>query len=252
MGVRLRAKFYLVGAGPGDPELLTRKAHRLLQQADVVIYDRLVSEEILALANPFAQIIYAGKSKGEQDQVQGEIYDLFLRFSGQARVVVRLKSGDPTVFGRSGEELAFLLEHGLEAEIVPGVSSALAAPALAGIPLTLRNVARSFAVLAGHRESVEGTSWAAYKDVDTLVVLMGVENRASIARCLIDAGRSPMQAAAFIERASTAEERVLVSTLFDIANGAVEVESPAVFIIGEVVRFRSCAAEARAAESIAC
>ncbi len=248
----MRAKFYLVGAGPGDPELLTLKAHRLLQQADVIIYDRLVSEEILALANPFAQIIYAGKSKGEQDQVQGEIYDLFLRLSGQARVVVRLKSGDPTVFGRSGEELTFLLEHGLEAEIVPGVSSALAAPALAGIPLTLRNVARSFAVLAGHSESVATANWTAYKDVDTLVVLMGIENRANIARCLIDAGRSPMQPAAFIERASTAEERIVVSTLFDIANGGVEVESPAVFIIGEVVRFRACAAEMRAAESIAC
>jgi uroporphyrin-III C-methyltransferase len=167
-------------------------------------------------------------------------------------VVVRLKSGDPTVFGRCGEELAFLHEHGLEAEIVPGVSAALAAPALAGIPLTLRNVARSFAVLAGHRDSVEGTNWSAYKDVDTLIILMGVENRADIAQALIDAGRSPMQAVAFIERASTPDERIVESTLFDVSRNLPEVESPAVFIVGDVVRYRTAFREAASLESIAC
>jgi uroporphyrin-III C-methyltransferase len=248
----LKAKVYLVGAGPGDPELLTRKAHRLLQQADVVIYDRLVSEEILRLVNPFAQLIYAGKSKGQQDKVQGEIYDLFLRFREHARVVVRLKSGDPTVFGRCGEELAFLQQHGIAAEIVPGVSSALAGPASAGIPLTLRNVAASFTVLSGHIESVQHINWSVYKDVDTLIVLMGVENRANIALALIEAGRLETEPCAFIERASTVEERVVESTLGEVAQNAVEVESPAVFVIGEVVRHRVSADAVRRLASIAC
>jgi uroporphyrin-III C-methyltransferase len=243
---------YLVGAGPGDPDLLTRKAHQILQQADVIIYDRLVSEEVLALANPVAERIYAGKRKGQQDEVQAEIFQAFLHWAKEGRVVVRLKSGDPTVFGRCGEEMAFLNEHGIEAEVIPGISSALAAPALSGIPLTFRNVATSFTVIAGHRESIESIDWAAYSRIDTLIILMGVENRTAIARSLLEAGRSPSQAVAFIEQASTNRERVLEATLHDVYHGRVDVCSPAVFVIGDVVRYRAVTAREQSLEAMAC
>jgi len=235
----LKAKVYLVGAGPGDPELLTRKAHRILQQAEVVIYDRLVSREVLAQCRPSAKLVYAGKRKGQQDEVQDEIFGAFLRYSQEFEVIVRLKSGDPTVFGRCGEEMAFLEEHGIDAEVIPGVSSALAAPALSGIPLTLRNVAASFTVIAGHRESVETIDWAAYSRINTLIILMGVENRAAIARSLLDAGRSPLEPVAFIENASTSRERLVETNLLEMREGRVQVESPAVMVVGDVVSYRA-------------
>lgn len=245
------AKVYLVGAGPGSADLLTLRARRLLEQANVVIYDRLVGREVLALVNPFATSIYAGKTKGQQEEVQAEIFAHFLRLRDEPVTVVRLKSGDPTVFGRAGEELAFLAEHGIEAEVVPGISSALAAPALAGIPLTLRHVASSFTVIAGHRESVESIDWSAYARIDTLIVLMGVENRALIAQSLIAQGRSPLESVAFIENASTPRERVIESTLAEVRNERVDVRSPAIFVIGNVVRHRALCARA-ALEALAC
>jgi len=229
---------YLVGAGLGDPELMTRKALRLLEQADAIIYDRLVSAEILALANPEATFVYAGKRRGQQEEVQAEIFDWFLRLSASARVIVRLKSGDPMVFGRGGEELAFLADHGFDAEIVPGISSALAAPGLAGIPVTHRGVAASFSVIAGHRQSLTSLDWSVYQGVDTLVILMGVEHRDVIAHTLIEQGRPTDHPVAFIENASTDRERVVESTLGAVARGRVPVEAPAVIVIGEVVRHR--------------
>ncbi len=235
----MRAKVYLVGAGPGDPELLTRKACRILQQAEVVIYDRLVSREVLALCPASAKLVYAGKRKGQQDEVQEEIYRAFLHYSQEFETIVRLKSGDPTVFGRCGEEMAFLEEHGIDAEVIPGVSSALAAPALSGIPLTLRSVATSFTVIAGHRESVETIDWAAYSRIHTLIILMGVENRAAIARSLLEAGRSPLEPVAFIEHASTSRERLVETNLDEMRSGRVSVESPAVMVVGDVVSYRA-------------
>lgn len=245
----MRAKVYLVGAGPGDPDLLTRKALRVLEQADIVIYDRLVSKEVLALINSSAKMVYAGKRKGEQDEVQSEIYRAFLDYATEGRAVVRLKSGDPTVFGRCGEELAFLQQNGIDAEVVPGISSALAAPALNGIPLTFRNVASSFTVIAGHRESIQSIDWAAYSRIDTLIILMGVDNRVAIAESLLKAGRRPQEAVAFIENASTSRERVVETTLCDVFHGRVEVNSPAVIVIGDVVRCRTMNLSAQA---IAC
>ena len=233
-----RAKVYLAGAGPGDPELLTVKALRILQQADVVIYDRLVSAEVLALANPAATFVYAGKAQGQQEQIQSEIYDWILRFADDAKTIVRLKSGDPTVFGRSGEELEFLARNGIEAEIIPGISSAIAGPAQANIPLTYRGVSGSFAVIAGHREGLTSLDWSVYRGVDTLVVLMGVEHRDMIARALLAEGRTADLPVAFIENASTERERVVESTLGHVATRRVDVSAPAVFVIGEVVRLR--------------
>ncbi len=248
----MRAKVYLVGAGPGDPDLLTRKAHRMLQQAEVVIYDRLVSRDVLALSNPSAQLVYAGKRKGQQDEVQDEIYRAFLQYSQEFKIIVRLKSGDPTVFGRCGEEMAFLAENGIDAEVIPGISSALAAPALNGIPLTLRNVATSFTVIAGHRESIETIDWSAYSRINTLIILMGVENRVAIAQSLLDAGRSPLEAVAFIEHASTSRERLLETTLSEIRSGRVHVESPAVIVVGDVVSYRTHNCREGLRETVAC
>jgi uroporphyrin-III C-methyltransferase len=228
----------LVGAGPGDPELLTLKALRLLQNADVILYDRLVSAEILALANPGAKFVFVGKSPGQQEEVQEEIYRLFLSYREVANSIVRLKCGDPMVFARGGEEMEFLVEKGFDVEVVPGVSSATSALTLAGIPLTYRGSAASFTVVAGHRQNFLATDWSHYRHIDTLIVLMGVENRELIAQSLMDAGRTASTPAAFVERASTGRERVVEATLGAIAAGEVTVESPAVFVVGDVVRHR--------------
>jgi uroporphyrin-III C-methyltransferase len=244
-----RAKVYLVGAGPGDPELLTRKALRVLSEADAVIYDRLVSAEVLALANRGATCIYAGKRNGQQEEVQNEIFTWILRLAYTVSSIVRLKSGDPMVFGRGGDELDFLHRHGFEVEVVPGVSSAIAGPGLAGIPLTLRGVSSSFAVVAGHRENPEPPDFSVYGDIDTLVVLMGVANRAAVAAGLIRHGRSPREPVAFLENVSTDRERVVESTLGEVAEGGVEVEAPAVFVIGKVVQARSRMLMMRLAET---
>ena len=232
-------KVYLAGAGPGDPDLLTVKAARLIAQADVIVYDRLVSPEILALARPDALLLFGGKQQGQQERIQNEIHSLLLAHAASGRLVVRLKGGDPMVFGRGAEEWSFLASHGIDVELVPGISSALAVPALAGIPPTLRGVAVSFAVITGHRQKMEPQEWARYQVVDTLLVLMGVENRQTIAKNLIRAGRNSDEPVAFIERGSTDRERVVVSNLGAVARGQVEVSSPAVFVIGQVVRMRT-------------
>ena len=230
-------KVYLVGAGPGDPDLLTLKALRILQLADVVIHDRLVSREILALIK-HALVIDGGKRQGQQERIQNRINELTVRYARQGRTVVRLKSGDPMIFARGAEEWEFLRRHGVDVEIVPGVSSAIAVPSLAGIPPTRRGIAASFAAIAGHRQNVISVDWSQYARVDTLVVLMGVENREYIAESLIRAGRDASQPVAFIENGSTPQERVIESTLSAVAAGTVEVNPPAVFVIGEVVRLR--------------
>ena len=233
------SQVYLVGAGPGDPDLLTVKAERILRDADVVLYDRLVSAEVLAVASPDAQLIYVGKHEGEQESTQKLIFDLILEHTRRGRRVVRLKGGDGCVFGRAGEEWMALARAGIEVEVVPGISSALAAPALAGIPLTFRNVSHGFAVVTGHCAGREDIDWRDWARIDTLVVLMGVRNRAAIASALIDAGRCANEPAAFVERASTAEQRVIETTLGQVAAGTVQVEAPAVFVVGAVVALRS-------------
>ena len=231
-------KVYLVGAGPGDPGLLTVNALGILQRAEVVVYDRLVSAEVLCLAAR-ALLIDGGKRRGEQDRIQDEINRTLVEHARAGRTVVRLKAGDPMVFGRGAEEWEYLLSRGIEVEVVPGVSSALAVPALAGIPLTCRGVAASFAVIAGHREQFMRTDWSQYARPDTLVVLMGVENREYIAESLIRAGRPASQPVAFIENGTTARERVVEATLRAVAAGEVEVQPPAVFVIGGVVQLRT-------------
>ena len=239
MRINTTGKVYLVGAGPGDPDLLTRKAARILALADVVLYDRLVDDAILELVSPDAELIYVGKRVGEQHKVQETIFELLADHARQGKTVVRLKGGDPLVFGRGAEEWSYLLELGIDVELVPGISSATSVPALAGIPVTYRGISHGFAVVTGH--CMEGLiqDWSRYARIDTLVVLMGSRQRVHIAQSLIDAGRDPDQPVAFIENGSTMQQRIVESSLSDVAAGNVNVENPAVFVIGDVVSLRT-------------
>jgi uroporphyrin-III C-methyltransferase len=232
------SKLYLIGAGPGDPELLTLKAVRLLGECDVILYDRLVNPELLRFANPRAELIYIGKHEGEQERVQSRIFDLILQFARQGKTVGRLKGGDPLVFGRGAEEWELARRHAIEVELVPGVSSAIAVPGLARIPLTYRGISQSFVIVTAHCHEGSAEDWSKYQGIDTLVVLMGVKNREFVARSLIAGGRRAEEPAAFIERGSLPGERVVESTLAEIAAGKCQIESPAILVIGEVVRLR--------------
>jgi uroporphyrin-III C-methyltransferase len=232
------AHFYLVGAGPGDADLLTLRAAKVLALADIVLYDRLVSGDVLRLVGCGAQLIPVGKGRGDQHEVQERIFQLFDRYGKRARHVVRLKGGDPLVYGRGAEEWAYLVERGHEVEYVPGLTSALAVPGLAGIPPTFRGLASSFAVVTGHGKDGAPLPWADYAKIETLIVLMGVARRAEIAQALLDAARSAGEPVAFIESGSTSRERVVVSTLGAVARGEVEVASPAVMVIGAVASLR--------------
>ncbi|MBV8811328.1 MAG: uroporphyrinogen-III C-methyltransferase [Acidobacteriaceae bacterium] len=232
-------KLYLIGAGPGDPELLTLKAVRVLGQCDVVLYDRLVNKAILQHAKPSAELIYVGKHPGEQERAQNEIFELIRRHAFRGQTVARLKGGDPLVFGRGAEEWFLALRDHIEVEVIPGVTSAIAVPGLAGIPLTYRGVSQSFVIITGHCHEGRSDEWRRYVEVDTLVVLMGVRNREFIARSLIAAGRRPEEPVAFVMRGTMAGEQVAESTLEDVAAGRTDIQPPAVFVIGEVVRLRS-------------
>jgi uroporphyrin-III C-methyltransferase len=238
---RMSGKVYIIGAGPGDPDLLTLKAVRALERADVVLYDRLVTAEVLKLCPPKATLIYVGKSHGEQ-RFQDRINSTLLNLAKENKVVVRLKGGDPFVFGRGGEEWAFLNAHGIAVEVVPGLSSALSLPSLAGIPLTYRGISASFAVIAGHRQEGAELNLAAVARVETLIILMGVNERRKIAQRLIEHGRPPDEPVAFIENGARPAERVITSELVSVAEGRVEVHPPAVWIIGKVVNLRRCLA----------
>lgn len=222
-------RVYLVGAGPGDPELLTLKAYRLLKEASVVLHDRLVDERILALAP--GEKVYVGKEEGESGK-QEEIHRLLLRYARAYPKVVRLKGGDPFVFGRGGEEMLFLLRHGIPVEVVPGVTSLLAS----GLPLTHRGLAHGFAAVSGVLEGGGYPDLKPFARVPTLVVLMGVKRRVWIARELLRLGRNPLEPTLFVERASTPKERRILASLQEVAEGKVAVEAPALWILGEVVR----------------
>jgi uroporphyrin-III C-methyltransferase len=232
-------KLYLIGAGPGDPELLTIKAARVLRECDVVLYDRLVSSQVLSHARPDAELIYVGKHKGEQEHTQQAIFELIAARASAGKIVGRLKGGDPLVFGRGAEEWSLALEQGIPVELVPGISSAIAVPGLAGIPVTFRGVSHSFAVITAHCHEGRACDWRRYLEIDTLVVLMGVTNRAFVAQSLIAAGRRGSEPVAFIEQGSLPDEHVTHSSLSEVAAGRVAIRAPAVFVIGEVVNLLS-------------
>lgn len=235
-------KVYLVGAGPGHPELLTVKAVKLLEASDVIVYDRLIQEEILALSKPSAERIYMGKSVGIHDSRQQEIHELLARKAHEGKIVVRLKGGDPFLFGRGGEEAEYLAGQGIPFEVIPGVSSALAAPLGAGIAVTHRDAASTVAIVTGHEANRDHSrlNWDALAGIDTLVFLMAVHSAGRISSELIAHGRDPQTPAAMIQMAFWHGEKVVTGTLASIA-GEVEragISPPATFVVGETVRLR--------------
>jgi len=226
---------HLVGAGPGDPDLLTVRALRLLQAADAVVVDRLVSAGVLALVNPGAEVIAVGKDPGGASTPQAEINRLLVHLGRRHRVVVRLKGGDPFVFGRGGEEAEALVAAGIEVDVVPGISSAVAGPAAAGIPVTHRGVSSAFTVVTAHQDPATDTelNWDALARLGTtLVILMGAARAGAIRRRLLAAGRAPSTPVAVVTAATTARQRVARLTLGDL--GDTPVANPSVIVIGEV------------------
>jgi uroporphyrinogen III methyltransferase / synthase len=227
----------LVGAGPGDPALLTRRAARCLRGADLVLYDALVDARVLRLARR-AQRFFVGKRAGRHSMTQEAISALMVRAARRGKRVVRLKGGDPFVFGRGGEEAEALSNAGVAFEVVPGVSSAVAVPAYAGIPLTHRNFASSFAVVTGHeaRKAHSAVDWSRVATaVDTLVILMGLANLPFIVEKLIAHGRSPRTPVAVIRSGTTCEQEGVVGTLADIVEKSALIEAPALIVVGDVV-----------------
>jgi len=232
----------LVGAGPGDPGLLTVRGRDVLGAADVVVYDRLVNDALVELAPPTARRIFAGKARGDHTMPQGAINAVLVHHARQGRLVVRLKGGDPFVFGRGGEEAEALAAAGIPFEVVPGVSAAVAVPAYAGIPVTHRRLSSSFAVVTGHDDpdkSRAPVDWAGLATaVDTLVVLMGQARLEHIARELIAHGRASDTPVALISAGTTEAQRVVECRLEDAGDVARDLPSPLLVVIGEVVRLR--------------
>lgn len=225
----------LVGAGPGDPELLTIRGANRLRAADLVLYDALAPEALLALA-PQARRFYVGKRAGRHSIDQEGIHKLMIRAARRGERVVRLKCGDPFVLGRGGEECLALEEAGVPYEVVPGLSSAIAAPALAGIPVTHRGMAPGFAVASGHAAEAYGPVVDGIAPgVLTLVVLMGLRTRGAIAERLIARGWSPETPAAIVMGASQPTEARWLGTLATLATAVIDLELPGVLVIGEVV-----------------
>ena len=236
-----RGIVYLVGAGPGDPDLITVKGLKCLARADVVVHDRLVHPALLEEAPAEAERIYVGKRCGHHSTPQERIHELLVTHARAGRTVVRLKGGDPFVFGRGGEEAAACAAAGVEWEVVPGVTSAVSAPASAGIPVTHRGVAASFAVVTAHRARGEDDpDWRALAAVDTLVVLMGVKRLPEVTAELLRAGRDPATPAAVVERGTLPGTRVVRGTLEDLAVRTAEegIRSPATVVVGAVAALR--------------
>ncbi|MFB6165263.1 MAG: uroporphyrinogen-III C-methyltransferase [Haloarculaceae archaeon] len=236
-------KVYLVGSGPGDPDLLTLKAHRLLETADVVLHDRLPGPDILQTIPADKREDVGKRARGERTS-QEYTNERMTELAREGKTVVRLKGGDPFVFGRGGEETTYLAEHGVPFEVVPGVSSAIAAPGVAGIPVTHREYASSMTLVTGHEDpekSETAVDWAALAETGgTLVVLMGVANLAGYTSALVDAGMAPDTPVALVERATWADQTVATGTLETIVDAAAEagIEPPAITVIGEVAAER--------------
>ncbi|CAD5937342.1 Uroporphyrinogen-III C-methyltransferase [Planktothrix tepida] len=238
-------KVYLVGAGPGDPGLLTIKGKTLLEFADVVIYDALVSPQILDLINPRSEKIHAGKRRGRHSLLQEETTQLLIEKVQTHGVVVRLKGGDPFIFGRGGEEMEDLIQAGVPVEVVPGITSGIAAPAYAGIPLTHRDHSSSVTFVTGHETAGKyrpSVNWEALsKGSETIVIYMGVHNLPYIIQQLTQAGQSPETPVALIRWGTRPDQEELIGTLETIVQKVEETgfEAPAIAVIGSVVNFKS-------------
>ncbi len=233
-------KVYLTGAGPGDLELLTVKALRLIREADVIIYDRLVNLDILKESKDGCEFIYVGKEDSNHTIPQDEINEVIYKTALKHKVVVRLKGGDPFVFGRGGEEGIYLRKRNIKFEFIPGITSAIAVPEYAGIPVTHRGVTVSFRVVTGHESSKEQSQipWDNYKTDDTIVFLMGLHRLKHITQKLMEIGKPKDYPIAVISRGTRHDEKTIVGTLEDIYEKAKELPTPALIVVGEVVKLR--------------
>ena len=237
-GVRAAGSVWLVGAGPGDPELLTLKAFKVLATADVVVHDGLVSDDILDLAPLTARRISVAKRKSRHSYAQGEINRMLVAFALEGLTVIRLKGGDPFIFGRGGEELEACREAGVACHVVPGVTAALASAASAGAPLTHRGAAQAVTFVTGHAATGEtpDLDWASLAKVNhTVVIYMGLSTAGGIAERLMGAGRAGATPALIVENASRADERRVVTDLAGLAAAAADVSGPALLIVGEAM-----------------
>ncbi len=243
----------LVGAGPGDPRLITLRGVECLRAADVVAYDRLVASELLEHCRPDADLRYVGKDPADASLTQLAISELLVTEARAGRVVVRLKGGDPYVFGRGGEEALTLREAGIPFEVVSGVSSAFAVPAAAGIPLSMRGIASNFAVVSAHCSGLDERPWAAFAQIDTLVFLMGATHVAEICARLIDAGRDPQTPAAAVERGTTPRQREVWAPLGELPAAFAEsgLSAPSTIVVGEVTAVARVLRGELAAEAVA-
>ena len=234
-------KVFICGAGPGDPKLITLKAMETLNNCDVVLYDRLVCKEIIDQIPDTAEKIYVGRSVGDSTAHQDNTNNLMVEQAKEGKIVLRLKGGDPFIFGRGGEEAEYLVEHNVEFEIIPGITSAVGSAAYAGIPLTHRHFASSIAIVTGHEDPEKNepvVKWDKLAEtVDTIVILMGIERLESTSHNLIKSGLCKETEIAVIENGTTTKQRVIKGTLSDIIERVkrAKIKPPAVIIIGKVV-----------------
>ncbi|WP_321532507.1 uroporphyrinogen-III C-methyltransferase [uncultured Desulfuromonas sp.] len=229
---------FLIGCGPGDVRLLTLQAYQCLQEMDVVLYDHLISDEILALIPPETEKVYVGKKKGAHSFKQEQINDLILDYARQGRHVARLKSGDPYIFGRGAEEARYLAEHGIRVSVVAGISSALVGPASAGIPLTARGYAANLSIVSAHLSGSRiNSAWLPLLKLDyhTTVVLMGLSFSEQISALALEQGVDPQLPVAIISNASRPEQKTVITTLSQLPQAAHSATRPAVLVFGPVV-----------------
>lgn len=234
-------KVYLTGAGPGDIELLTVKALRVVREADVIIYDRLANPDILKEAKSGCKFVYVGKEDSHHTLPQEEINEVIYQNALKYENVVRLKGGDPFVFGRGGEEGMYLKERGIKFEFIPGITSAIAVPQYAGIPVTHRGITVSFRVVTGHESTHKSSSqipWENYKTDDTIIFLMGLHRLEYIADKLMQIGKPKEYPVAVISRGTTKDAKTVIGTLETIWELAKDLPTPALIVVGEVVRLR--------------
>ncbi|SNS89433.1 uroporphyrin-III C-methyltransferase [Bacillus sp. OK838] len=235
-----KGRVYIVGAGPGDPDLITVKATKCLAEADVILYDRLVNRELLLYGKPEAEYIYCGKAPGKHCVSQEDIHQLLISKSIEGKTIVRLKGGDPFIFGRGGEEAEVLVKHGIQFDIVPGITSGIAAPAYAGIPVTHREWGSSFAIVTGHGVTgkPDNINWHHLAHgVDTIAIYMGIKNLPYICKQLRSCGKKAETAVAVIEQGTTGFQRTFTGTIDSIVAIVTreQVANPAMIVIGEVV-----------------
>jgi uroporphyrin-III C-methyltransferase len=236
-----KGKVYIVGAGPGDPKLITVYGLECIQNSDVIVYDRLVNKELLNYAKQDAELIYCGKLPGKHHLIQEQINELLVNKALDGNIVTRLKGGDPFVFGRGAEEAEILAKQNISYEVIPGITSGIAAPAYAGIPVTHRDFASSFAIVTGHGQGTDQINWTALaQGIDTIVFYMGIGNLSNICKKLVESGKNPETPVAVIQWGTTPLQKTVTGDLETIEDKVKEsnITNPAIVLVGQVVKIR--------------